>query len=212
MQLTKHAHACIDLEHDGRHIVIDPGGFTPDASMLLESADAVLVTHAHGDHVSIDALTHAMRSREHLAVYGPDAAVAPLKGEFGSRVRVVVPGEGFDVEGLPVSVHGGLHAPILPGGPREPNVGYLLGGRVYHPGDSLDPPDVEVDTLLVPISGPWMKLAEAVEFVAQVKPHRAVAIHEGLWSRVGLDLAGRILGKGGVSSVAVEQFTPGERF
>lgn len=212
MQLTKHAHSCVQIEHDGKRIVIDPGGFTPDASMLLESADAVLVTHAHGDHVSIDALTHAMRSREHLAVYGPDAAVAPLKGEFGSRVRVVVPGEGFDVEGLPVSVHGGLHAPILPGGLREPNVGYLLGGRVYHPGDSLDPPEVEVDTLLVPISGPWMKLAEAVEFVAQVKPHRAVAIHEGLLSRVGLDLAGRILGKGGVSSVAVEQFTPGERF
>ncbi|PKQ17998.1 MAG: MBL fold metallo-hydrolase [Actinobacteria bacterium HGW-Actinobacteria-8] len=212
MQLTKHAHSCVKVEYDDKRIVIDPGDFTPDTPMLLESADAVLVTHAHGDHVSIDTLAHAMRSREYLAVYGPEAAVASLKHEFTSRVHAVVPGEAFDIGGLPVSVHDGLHAPVLPGGPREPNVGYLLAGGVYHPGDSLDPPGVEVDTLLVPISGPWMKLAEVVEFVAQVKPRRAVAIHEALLSRIGLDLVGRILGEGGVSSVPVEQFTPGEQF
>ncbi len=210
MQLTKHAHACIQVEHDGKRIVIDPGGFTPDTPMLLDSADAVLVTHAHGDHLSLDALADAMRARHHLAVYGPDHAVTTLRDEFGQRVHSVEPGDAFEVGGVKVDVHGGLHAVVFPGGPREPNVGYLLDGLVYHPGDSLEPPQVDVDTLLVPISGPWMKLSEVIEFVAAVKPRRAVAIHESLLSRIGLDLADRILGEGGACSVPVEQFTPGE--
>lgn len=212
MRLTKHAHACIQVEHDGTQIVIDPGGFTPHTPMLLEAADVVLVTHAHGDHVSLDALASAMSTREHLTVYGPESVVASLRDEFGDRVRAVEAGDEFEIAGLPVSVHGGLHAAVLPGVPRVPNVGYLLGGQVYHPGDSLEPPGVDVDTLLVPISGPWMKLAEVVEFVTVVKPRRAIAIHEALLSRIGLELVGRILGEGGACPVPVEQFTPGEEF
>ena len=212
MHITKHAHACIQVEHDGKHIVIDPGGYTPDTPMLLDGADVVLVTHAHGDHVSLDALGNAMRSREHLTVHGPETAVAPLRDEFGDRVHAVTAGDTFTAAGLPVSAHGGLHAAVVPGGPQEANVGYLLDGRVYHPGDSWQLPGVDVETLLVPISGPWMKLAEAIEFVTAVGPQRAIAIHEALLSRIGLDLADRILGEGGLSPVKVEQFTPGESF
>lgn len=212
MRLTKHAHACIQVEHDGTQIVIDPGGFTPRTPLLLEAADVVLVTHAHGDHVSYDALIDAMRARAHLVVYGPESVVASLRDEFGERVHAVDSGDEFEIAGLPVSVHGGLHAAVVRGVARDANVGYLLGGRVFHPGDSLDPPGVDVDTLLVPISGPWMKLAEAVEFVAAVKPRRAVAIHEALLSHIGRDLVGRILGQGGACPVPVEQFTAGEEF
>ncbi len=212
MDWTKHAHACVQVEHDGKRLVIDPGGFTPNTPYLLEAADAVLVTHAHGDHVESDALTQAMRARESLAVYGPETVVAALRDEFGDRAHAVEPGDAFHVEGVQVSVHGGLHAAVLPGVPRVPNVGYLFGGTVYHPGDSLDPPGVDVDTLLVPISGPWIKLSEVVEFVTAVNPRRAIAIHESLLSRIGLEIVGRLLGEGGASPVPVEQFTPGERF
>lgn len=210
MHITKHAHACIQVERDGKRIVIDPGGYTPDTPMLLDVADVVLVTHSHGDHVSLDALANALRAREHLTVHGPETVVAPLRGEFGDRVHAVAPGDAFTAAGLPVSVHGGLHTAVVPGGPQEANVGYLLDGRVYHPGDSWQVPEVDVEILLVPISGPWMKMAEAIEFVTAVRPQRAIAIHEALLSRIGLDLADRILGEGGLSPVKIEQFTPGE--
>jgi len=204
MKLTKHAHSCVEVEHERRRIVIDPGGFTPNARDLLASADAVLVTHSHGDHLEPDAVVDAMRARTAMVLYGTEDVVAPLREEFGERVRTVAPGDVLEVAGLSVSVYGGLHAQVLPSIPRAVNVGFLLGGRVFHPGDSLDPPDVEVETLLVPVSGPWMKLLEAAEFVNAVKPLRAVAIHEALLSSIGLGIAARILGNGSSACVPVE--------
>ena len=46
-------------------------------------------------------------------------------------------------------------------------------------------PDAPVTTLLVPTSGPWTKLGEAVDFVRAVNPERAVQIHEIMLSEVG---------------------------
>ena len=201
MKLTKHAHACIEVEHEGRRILIDPGAFTPNAPQLLAAADAVLITHAHRDHVVHDAVVEAMSAREHVVLYGPESVVAPLRDSLGERVRAVAPGDDFTVAGLVVSVHGGLHAQVLDGTPRDPNVGYLLAGKVFHPGDSFDPPGVDVETLLVPVSGPWMKLSEAAQFVGAVRPRRAVAIHEAHLSSIGLDLAERILGQGALVPV-----------
>ncbi len=212
MKLTKHAHACIDVEHEGRRIVIDPGAFTPNARDLLASADAVLVTHSHMDHLDPDAVTAAMRARVGMVLYGPEDVVAPLREEFGERVYAVRSGDVLEAAGLSVSVYGGLHAEVLPSMPRAANVGFLLGGRVFHPGDSLDPPDVEVETLLVPVSGPWMKLSESAQFVSAVKPLRAIAIHEALLSSIGLGLAARVLGNGSSPSVPVEFLEPGTEF
>jgi hypothetical protein len=42
-----------------------------------------------------------------------------------------------------------------------------------------------VDTLLVPLSAPWMKLAEAIDFVRAVKPRRAYALHDALLNENG---------------------------
>jgi len=212
MKLTKHAHSCIEVEHEGRHIVIDPGGYTPNARDVLARAHSVLVTHSHMDHLDPDAVTEALRARDGLVLYGPEDAVAPRREEFGERVRTVTPGDVLEVAGLSVSVYGGLHAEVLPVMPRAANVGFLLGGRVFHPGDSLEPPDVEVETLLVPVSAPWLKISEVAQFVDAVRPLRAVAIHDAILSRIGLDLSARVLGNGSSPSVPVEFLEPGTDF
>jgi len=212
MKLTKHAHACIAVEHEGRRIVIDPGVYTPNAAEVLVGADAVLVTHSHMDHLNPDVVAEAMRARVGTVLYGPEDVVAPLRKEFGERVRAVKPGDVLEVAGLSVSVYGGLHAQVLPSMPRAVNVGFLLGGRVFHPGDSLDPPDVEVETLLVPVSAPWLKLSEVAQFVDAVRPLRAVAIHDAILSRVGLELSARVLGNGTMPTVPVEFLEPGTAF
>ncbi len=184
MELTKHTHACVTLDKGGSRLLLDPGTFTANAAELAASAGTILITHEHFDHFDEAAITVALEARPELRVYGPAAVVSRWQARPG-QVTAVVERERFDVDGFDVAVFGGLHAAIHRDIPRVANVGYLIDGHVYHPGDSYFVPAAPVRTLLVPTSGPWTKLGEAVDYVREVAPKRAVQIHEILLSDMG---------------------------
>jgi L-ascorbate metabolism protein UlaG (beta-lactamase superfamily) len=182
MRLTKFSHACVRLDRDGAVLVIDPGTLSERAA--LDGVDAVLVTHEHFDHLDVDALTDALAARPSVRIF-THPEVTPKLGDLSEVVTEVEPGDDFDAAGFAVRTYGGLHAMIHPELPRVANLGFFIEG-VYHPGDSFDvPTDADVHTLFVPVSGPWLKLAESVEFVRQVAPSRAYALHDGLLNDVG---------------------------
>ena len=119
--------------------------------------------------------------------------VTPKLGDLAEVVTEVVAGDEFEAAGFAVRAYGGLHALIHPELPRVANLGFFVEG-VYHPGDSFDvPTDADVRTLFVPVSGPWLRLADSVEFVRQVAPQRAYALHDGLLNDVGLSVYDRNL-------------------
>jgi L-ascorbate metabolism protein UlaG (beta-lactamase superfamily) len=184
MKLTKHAHACVELENDGGRILIDPGTFAPNAAELIARATAVLVTHEHFDHVDAEALEAALRTRDDLTVWGPSSAVGRWTEAHPGQVHSVRDGDAFTVSGLEVSVHGERHASIHPDIPQVANVGYLIGG-LYHPGDAYHVPSATVSTLLLPTSGPWTQLSQAVDYVRAVRPDSLVQIHEIMLSETG---------------------------
>jgi len=190
MQFTKLGHACVRLTTDRGTIVIDPGAFSePDA---MVGADAVLITHEHFDHLDVDALTDALAARPSVRIY-THPEVTPKLGDLAEVVTEVVAGDEFEAAGFAVRAYGGLHALIHPELPRVANLGFFVEG-VYHPGDSFDvPTDADVRTLFVPVSGPWLRLADSVEFVRQVAPQRAYALHDGLLNDVGLSVYDRNL-------------------
>ena len=134
-QLTKHAHATVSLTRDGRTLVLDPGTLTPDAAALLAGAQAVLVTHDHPDHVDREVVLAALDADPGLVVHGPPAVVAQLPGH-GERVRAVTAGDAFETAGFAVAVFGERHAVIHRDLPPVHNVGYLLDGAVFDPGDA----------------------------------------------------------------------------
>lgn len=68
MKLTKIDHACVRLEKDSRSLVIDPRAMT-DESEILNSAEAVLITHEHFDHFEADHLFTAAARNPSLAIY-----------------------------------------------------------------------------------------------------------------------------------------------
>ncbi|MEN3615476.1 MBL fold metallo-hydrolase [Plantactinospora sp. ZYX-F-223] len=174
MRLTKYTHACVRLEHSGGVLVIDPGVWSEPAA--LRGADAVLVTHEHTDHVDVLRLAGLG-----VPVYAPAGAdIRDLD------LHPVAPGEEFTAAGLRVRAFGGRHATIYGGQPDCPNLGYLVEGQVYHPGDSVHQPDVPVQTLLVPVQGSWLKTAEAIDFVRAVAPERAYGIHDAQVNDRGL--------------------------
>ncbi|MEV6925928.1 MBL fold metallo-hydrolase [Dactylosporangium sp. NPDC051485] len=180
MRITKYTHACLRLEHEGGVLVIDPGVFSePEA---LQDADAVLITHEHMDHIDIDRLRAAAARRPTLTVHAHPDVEAQMT-DLDADIFTATPGEQFVAAGMTVRAHGGQHAIIHPDIPRIVNIGFVIespDGPIYHPGDSFHVPDEEVATLFVPVSAPWLKLAEAIDFARAVKPERAFALHDSL--------------------------------
>lgn len=189
MRLTKFGHACARIDA-GARIVLDPGTFSGEH--LLDGADAVLITHEHFDHLDTAAVLAAGRVNPRLTVWTTAGAAAQLT-ELGERVHTVHTGDTFDVGGLGVRVIGERHWPNHPDQPPPDNVGFLLGGELYYPGDALTVPDTEVGTLLVPSNAPWMRLSDLVTYLRSVRPQRAYSTHDGLLNEVGLSLVDRWL-------------------
>jgi L-ascorbate metabolism protein UlaG (beta-lactamase superfamily) len=194
MELTKHGHACVVLSEDDRRLVLDPGAFTDPA--VLQGASAVLVTHEHVDHFAPDVLRRAMDADPALEVWTNGSVAGQLEG-LGARVHVVGEGDALDVAGFPVTVHGQQHAVIHPEVPVVANTGFLVDGRVFHPGDAFTVPELPVATLLLPVHAPWSKTAEVIDYVRAVAADQAYAVHDGLLNDTGLGLLARLLGEGG---------------
>ncbi|GAA4833242.1 hypothetical protein GCM10023221_07060 [Luteimicrobium xylanilyticum] len=200
MKLEILGHACARLTDRSGALVIDPGAFSsPDA---LASVDAVLVTHEHADHVDIEPLLTALAERPHVEVWAPAAVVAALqtRGVELQRLHEAVPGTALRVLGHDVDVVGGTHATIHADLPRIANVGYVVDGAVLHPGDAFVelPHGARVHVVLTPVSGPWLKLAEVVDWVRALQPTVVVPIHDALLSPIGRGSVLRQLGPEGL--------------
>jgi L-ascorbate metabolism protein UlaG (beta-lactamase superfamily) len=178
MQLTKFTHSCVRLSDGDRSLVLDPGGFS-EVDEALDGVSTVLITHEHADHIDVEKLLAAGRRDPRLRIWGP-ASVAAALGELGEQVAAVAAGESFDAGGFGVRTFGGQHALIHPLIPMVANVGYLIDGAVYHPGDSFVVPDVPVQTLLLPTAAPWMKVSEMIDFAVSVRAPRAFQVHDSM--------------------------------
>ncbi|WP_369359431.1 MBL fold metallo-hydrolase [Streptomyces sp. cg2] len=179
MELTKKTHSCVRIEKDGRTLVIDPGVFSEaDAAV---GADAILVTHEHLDHFDEERLRRGMEANPAAEIWTLASVADQISAAFPGRVHTVGEGDTFTAAGFDVEVHGQLHAVIHPDIPRITNVGFLLDGTVFHPGDALTVPEGRtVDTLLLPVHAPWNKVGEIIDYVRAVAPRRALDIHDSL--------------------------------
>ncbi|MEE4495132.1 MBL fold metallo-hydrolase [Streptomyces sp. BE230] len=178
LTLTKQSHSCIRLEKGGRTLVIDPGGFSEQEAAI--GAEAILVTHEHPDHFNEERLRAGLEADPAAEIWTLGSVAGQLAAAFPGRVHTVGHGDTFSAAGFDIQVHGELHAVIHPDLPRVTNVGFLVDGSLFHPGDALTVPEQPVDTLLVPVMAPWNKISEVIDYVREVKPRRAIDIHDAL--------------------------------
>ncbi|MCA6090735.1 MBL fold metallo-hydrolase [Streptomyces sp. SCA3-4] len=202
MKLIKQSHACVRLEKDGRRLVIDPGVFSEEDAAV--GADVVLVTHEHPDHFDEGRLRAGLEANPAAELWTLRSVAERVSAAFPGRVHTVGEGDAFTAAGFDIQVHGQLHAVIHPDIPRITNVGYFVDGSVFHPGDALTLPGQPVDTLMVPVMAPWNKVSEVIDYLREVKPRRAVDIHDALLTDLARPVYDRMLGPDGPGAGGTE--------
>ena len=71
----------------------------------------------------------------------------------------------------------------------------LIENQLYYPGDSFVVPEgIQVHALALPVSAPWLKISESIEFLTAVKPAFTFPTHDAILSTEGKELFDRILG------------------
>jgi L-ascorbate metabolism protein UlaG (beta-lactamase superfamily) len=190
MLLTKFGHSCVRLEKEDARLVIDPGIWAgPD---VLAGASAVLITHEHVDHLDDEAVRAALTADQDLRLWASEIVAGQLS-EFGDRVHAVHHGDAFSAAGFDVHVYGSDHALVDTAVPIVPNTGFAVDGEIFHPGDSFTVPEDKIPTLLVPVTGPWLKFSDVAEYIRTVGPERGYWIHDALLNSKGANLMTNLL-------------------
>lgn len=185
MRVTKHEHAALRIESGGKLLLVDPGSFTLPLDDVSHAV-ALVLTHEHPDHWTPEHLDRILRDAPGLPIYGPEGAA---KAAAGYDVTVVHPGDTVVVEPFTLTFFGGRHNVIHESIPVVDNVGVLVNGEFYYPGDSYSVPSgVEVDILAAPLGAPWLKVGDAMDFVLAVKPRRAFGTHDMTLSVIGREM------------------------
>lgn len=192
MRITKLEHAALVVEREGKTLFIDPGKFTR-AIEADATAAAVVITHLHDDHWTPQQLERVRSASPAVRILGPRGVVTAA-AEHGILVEAVSPGDVVEVDGFSLRFFGGRHALIHSSIPVIENLGVFVNECLYYGGDSFDGPDAAVELLAVPAAAPWMKIAEAMDFVERIAPSQSFTTHEMLLSPAGKALSNARIG------------------
>lgn len=191
MEITKFEHACLTVEKEGKTIVIDPGDFTTDFIMPADVV-AIIITHEHGDHHSDKHIAAIAEANPEVLIIGPEDATKKLKNY---KTHTVANGEYLELEGFNIDFYGGKHKVIHPKMPKAQNIGVLIDNQLYYPGDSFSVPNKSVDILALPVSAPWLKLSEAIDFMQTIGANLTFPTHDALLSEAGKSVTDKIVGE-----------------
>lgn len=188
MKLTKYQHACFVVEKDGLSVVVDPGAFTHDFIMPKHVA-AVFITHNHPDHCDPQLVVSILREHPNAVLLAHES----ILGEFSNEhTQSVSSGETVETDGFTLQFTGGSHESIDTSLPTPPNLGVIIDDQLYYPGDSFFIPPHQIKQLALPVSAPWLKTSESLNFLRAIKPQFIFPTHDAILSTEGHSLVDRI--------------------
>ncbi len=199
--LTYVGHATVLIELAGIRVLTDPllrAGILhvrrrvpPPVASALEPLDAILISHAHHDHLDPGSLRRLAGA---CPVIVPRGCAAAVRDAGAPDVRELAVGERVAIGGVAIeALHAEHDGRRYPWGPQLPALGYLLDGptRVYFAGDTdlfagMSALTGRVDVAALPIWG-WgprvpaghLDPERAAEAVTRIRPRVAVPIHWG---------------------------------
>jgi len=174
------AYAGVAIKTSSKTLLIDPAEIDPK---IFKSADIILVTHEHGDHLDEDVLKDIYK-RTNSHVIADSTSYKRLKSVIASEKLLEAPvGSTHKIGNITVKAEVAKHPAASP-------VTYLIttedGLRIYHSADSQphpemrligdkNPPDIAFVTVGAPAPGTSPKTG--LEIVKMVKPKTAIPYH-----------------------------------
>lgn len=172
MRVSRYTQSCLLIEEGDARILIDPSGEEKDRLSEFGELDAVFYTHQHSDHFDAE-LAQTFVEQGIAPVYANASTAQLIKA---SKTQVS-DGQEFDIAGLKVKAIELPHC-LMPNGSRGPqNTGYLVNGRLFHPGDGKELAGFKVDNLALPITGPDVSMKDAFAFAHQLSARHVIPIH-----------------------------------
>jgi len=175
MKLTQFEQSGNIIETEaGFKLAIDIGSYTPVEKLEGIALDAMLVSHIHGDHFSVEHIKKLSPKR----LYINEECIEALGEEsLSSEIIKIKIGDQLEIGGIKVKVFDVDHGPNIKVRPKE-NFGFLIESddeKVYFAGDmfypsGMDVTNLEVDYALLPVGGFYtFGPQEAADFAKQFK-------------------------------------------
>ena len=184
--LTFIGHGTLMFQHQGKVIHVDPVGREGDYTSLPD-ADLILVTHEHGDHLDLEAISQIMKTGSGTSI----VVSASCEGQINDA-RVMRNGDeavvaGYSVEAVPAYNRVHMRSEGQPYHPRGNGNGYIItfgDTRVYVAGDTENIPEMndleDIDIAFLPMNLPYTMTPEMVaDATRSIRPRILYPYHFG---------------------------------
>lgn len=183
--ITLIKHGTLAISYNGKTIHVDPvGGYGKPTDYATEfpKADAILITHEHGDHLDKEAVAALYEEGKTEIVTNVNCAEALGLGTAMSNGDTKTLFDGLELEAVPAYNYTEGRTQFHPKGRDNGFIITMDGLRIYIAGDTEDIPEMagikDIDIAFLPVNQPYtMTVDQCVNAAKMISPKVLIPYH-----------------------------------